>query len=66
MTDDWRSALETELVAIERAARANEFAFYSVERHHGADRAWQLARVLKALEQRARRIALGPTARGSF
>ena len=63
--DDWRSALQAELVAIERAARADEFAFYSLERHHGADRAWRLARVLKALEQRARRVALGPSGRCS-
>ena len=65
MTDDWRSALEAELIAMERAAR-DEFAFYSFERHRGAGRAWQLARVLKALEQRARRVALGPSARGGF
>jgi len=61
--DDWRSGLEAELVALERAAR-DELAFYSFKRPHGADRAWGLARVLKALEQRARRIALGPTVRG--
>src|SRR5215469_16705076 len=63
---DWRDALDKELVALERAARADELAFYSFERALGADRAWQLARVLKALEQRARRVALGPTAGGGF
>ena len=60
---DWREALDKELVALERAARADELAFYSFERPHGADRAWGLARVLKALEQRTRRVALGPTVR---
>ena len=43
-----------------------DWAAQAAERHHGADRAWQLARVLKALEQRARPVALGPTARGGF
>ena len=55
---DWRDALDKELVGLERAAR-DELRFYSLERHQGAERARQLARVLKALEQRARRVALG-------
>jgi len=59
---DWRDALDQELTALERDAR-NQIAFYSFDRHHGAEKAWQLARVLK---QRARRVALGPTARGGF
>ena len=53
---DWRDALDRELVALERAARADELAFYSFERALGADRAWQLARVMKALEQRDRTV----------
>ena len=58
---DWRDGLTDEIVKLERAAQADEHAFYYTARHAGAERAAGLARLLQTYERRAMKCALGGT-----